>query len=122
MRTDALPIGFLAAAAIAVVAIAAFAAPGPTPRFVDKGASAIAVDAELVLAVDVSYSMDPEEQALQREGYITGLTSREFMQALRAGTHGKVAMTYFEWAGPADQKIIVPCRLIEGPESADAFA
>jgi hypothetical protein len=79
------------------------------------------VDVELVLAVDVSYSMDPEEQALQREGYITGFTSREFMQALRGGMHGKIAVTYFEWAGPYDQRIVVPWRLIEGPESADAF-
>ena len=80
------------------------------------------VDVELVLAVDISYSMDPEEQALQREGYIAGLTSREFMQALRQGMHGKVAVTYFEWAGPFDQKIVVPWRLIDGPETADAFA
>ena len=88
----------------------------------DRSANAIPVDTELVLAVDVSYSMDPEEQALQREGYITGLTSREFMQALRGGMHGKVAVTYFEWAGPYDQKIVVPWRLIDGPEAADAFA
>jgi hypothetical protein len=43
------------------------------------------------------------------------------MQALRSGQHGKVAVTYFEWAGPYDQKIVVPWRLIDGPESADAF-
>ncbi len=47
----------------------------------------------------------------------TGITSREFMHALRGGMHGKVAVTYFEWAGPYDQKIVVPWRLIEGPES-----
>jgi hypothetical protein len=81
----------------------------------------VPVDTELVLAVDVSYSMDPEEQVLQREGYITGLTSREFMHALRGGMHGKVAVTYFEWAGPYDQKIVVPWRMIDGPEAADAF-
>jgi hypothetical protein len=121
MRMDALPIGLGGAAAFAMLGIAAFAAPGPVSRFVDKSAGAIAVDTELVLAVDVSYSMDPEEQALQREGYITGLTSREFMQALRAGMHGKVAVTYFEWAGTFDQKIIVPWRMIDGPEAADAF-
>jgi hypothetical protein len=92
------------------------------PLLADRSANAIPVDTELVLAVDVSYSMDPEEQALQREGYITGLTSREFMQALRNGMHGKVAVTYFEWAGPYDQKIVVPWRLIDGPEAADAFA
>ena len=80
------------------------------------------VDVELVLAVDVSYSMDPDEQQLQREGYINAITSRDFMQALRGGMHAKIAMTYFEWAGPFDQKIIVPWRLIDGPEAADAVA
>jgi hypothetical protein len=79
------------------------------------------VDVELVLAVDVSYSMDPEEQALQREGYIKALSSTEFLRALRQGIHGKIAITYFEWAGVNIQKVIVPWRVIEGPESADAF-
>src|SRR5438874_774503 len=88
----------------------------------DNSANAIAVDTELVLAVDVSYSMDPDEQALQREGYIAGITSREFMLALKSGTHGKVAVTYFEWAGPGDHKIVVPWRLVDGPEAADAVA
>ncbi len=101
-------------------AIAAFAAPHP--RFADRSPSAIPVDVELVLAVDVSYSMDPDEQALQREGYIQALTSREFLSALREGVNGKVAITYVEWAGQFDQKIVVPWRLIEGPESADAVA
>ena len=80
------------------------------------------VDVELVIAVDVSYSMDPDEQALQREGYIVGLTSPEFLNALRQGMHGKIAITYFEWAGSADQQIVVPWRLIHGPASARAFA
>jgi hypothetical protein len=107
----------LAAAGLALAASAA-----PTPRFADKSPSAIAVDVELIIAVDVSYSMDPEEQALQREGYVMALTSREFMRALREGANSKIAITYFEWAGQFDQKIIVPWRLIEGPESADAVA
>lgn len=80
------------------------------------------VDVELVIAVDVSYSMDPDEQALQREGYMQGLTSPEFLDALRQGMHGKIAVTYFEWAGAADQKIVVPWRLIDGPAAARAFA
>ena len=61
------------------------AAPRSAPPLADNSPTAVPVDVELVLAVDVSYSMDPEEQALQREGYITGVTSREFMQALRSG-------------------------------------
>jgi hypothetical protein len=98
------------------------AAPNAVTRFADKSPNAVPVDVELVLAVDISYSMDPEEQALQREGYIAGITSREFMQALREGMHGKVAVSYFEWAGPFDQQVVVPWRLIDGPETADAFA
>jgi hypothetical protein len=84
--------------------------------------SGVPVDTELVIAVDVSNSMDPEEQELQREGYITAITSREFMSALKGGIHGKVAVTYFEWAGLYDQQILMPWRLIDGPESADAVA
>lgn len=80
------------------------------------------VDVELVLAVDVSYSMDPEEQALQREGYVAALTSAEFLNALRGLGQGRVAVTYFEWAGVTDQKIVMPWRLIDGPEAADAVA
>ena len=115
------------AAAGAALALAAagwtggIAAPSSALRSADKDPNATVVDVELVIAVDVSYSMDPDEQALQREGYMTGVTSRDFMQALRSGMNGKVAVTYFEWAGPYDQKIIVPWRLIDGPEAADAF-
>jgi hypothetical protein len=92
------------------------------PRLVDNSPNAMPVDVELVLGVDVSYSMDPDEQALQREGYQLALTSKEFMTALREGMNGKIAITYFEWAGTYDQRIVVPWRLIEGPESADAVA
>jgi hypothetical protein len=75
-----------------------------------------------VLAVDVSYSMDPDEQALQREGYVQALMLREFMQALMLGANGRVAITYFERANVGDQKILLPWRLIDGPETADAVA
>lgn len=80
------------------------------------------VDVELVLGVDVSYSMDPEEQALQREGYINALTSSEFLNALRQGVYGRIAITYFEWAASTDQKIVLPWRVIDGPDTARAVA
>ena len=101
-------------------AIAALAAPHA--RFADTSANAVPVDVELVLAVDVSYSMDPDEQALQREGYAQALTSRDFLTALREGGHGKIAITYVEWAGANDQRVIMPWRLIDSPEAADAVA
>jgi len=106
-----------------LIAAASFALAAPSlPRFADRSPSAIPVDVELVIAVDVSYSMDPEEQALQREGYTIALTSKEFLRALREGANGKIAVTYFEWAGQSDQKIVMPWRLIDGPEAADAVA
>jgi Protein of unknown function (DUF1194) len=115
--------GGCAAAAIAIAAysVAVWAAP-IVPRFADKSPSAVPVDVELVLAVDVSYSMDPDEQELQREGYARAFTSKEFMQALREGANGKIAVTYMEWAGQFDQRVVMPWRLIEGPESADSVA
>ncbi len=87
-----------------------------------EGLAGTDVDVELVLAVDVSYSMDPDEQALQREGYVFALTSRDFLDALKAGTHGKIAVTYVEWAGSNDQKIVMPWRLVDGPATAEAVA
>jgi hypothetical protein len=120
--------GRIAVVAMIVAAAAAlagfgFAAPsGPQMSAQGSGSAAIPVDVEVVLAVDVSYSMDPEEQALQREGYMAALTSREFLQALKQGMHGRIALTYFEWAGMHHQQIIVPWRLIDGPETADGFA
>jgi hypothetical protein len=113
----------LAAGALALGALSGgLAAPRSAPRLADNRPSALQVDAELVLAVDVSFSMDPEEQALQREGYVNAITSREFFSALSGGTHAKVAVTYFEWAGPGDQRIILPWRLIDSPWAAEAVA
>ncbi len=109
----------LALALVAVTARPLEAAP--TTR---GGASqrASTVDVELVLAVDISYSMDADELALQREGYARALTSTEFLNALREGIHGKVAVTYFEWAGAGEQRVVVPWRVVEGPESAGSVA
>jgi hypothetical protein len=89
-------------------------------RSADKAAAQ--VDVELVLAVDVSYSMDMDELAVQREGYAQAIVSKEFLQALKALPNGKIAVTYFEWAASNDQKIIIPWRVIDGPETADAVA
>jgi hypothetical protein len=90
-------------------------------RLAQAPRAAADVDLELILAVDVSYSMDPDEQALQREGYMLGLTSSEFLSALKQGARGRIAITYFEWAGIADQKVVVPWRLVDGEASARAF-
>ncbi|MET3967784.1 MULTISPECIES: DUF1194 domain-containing protein [Bradyrhizobium] len=86
------------------------------------GSEQPSVDVELVLAVDVSYSMDPGELLLQREGYAEAIVSNEFLQALKAGPNRRLALVYVEWSGPNDQKIIVPWRLIDSRESAAVVA
>jgi hypothetical protein len=110
----------LVAGAIAGGDVAGIAAPNP--RFQRADSREATVDVELVLAVDVSYSMDMDELAVQREGYAQAIVSKDFLQALKTGPHGKVAVTYFEWAASTDQKIIIPWRVIDGPETADAVA
>jgi hypothetical protein len=111
----------LVAGAMAGGDVAGIAAPNPANSLADKDAAS-SVDLELVLAVDVSYSMDMDELAIQREGYAQAIISKEFLQALKTGPTGKIAVTYFEWAASSDQKIIIPWRVIDGPETADAVA
>jgi len=89
--------------------VAGIAAPNPGYRSADKE-TVPSVDVELVLAVDVSYSMDMDELAIQREGYAQAIVSKEFLQALKTGPNGKISVTYFEWAASSDQKIIIPGR------------
>ena len=115
----------LVAGAIAGGDVAGIAAPNPgnqqTSRSADKESSP-SVDVELAIAVDVSYSMDMDELAVQREGYAQAIVSKEFLQALKSLPIGKISVTYFEWAASSDQKIIIPWRVIDGPETADAVA
>src|SRR3954462_10324533 len=106
--------------ALALVACAALAAPRlDVPG---KTADSLEVDVELVMAVDISYSVDMDELALQREGYAHAIASQEFLNALKQGSHGKIAVTLVEWAGVADQRVVVPWRLIDGAETAQAVS
>ncbi len=121
----------LLAGAMAGGDAASVAAPAPTQATVQrvekraddaKPDAKATVDVELILAVDVSYSMDMDELAIQREGYAQAIVSKEFLQALKSGPNGKISITYFEWAASSDQKVIIPWRLIDGPETADAVS
>jgi hypothetical protein len=102
--------------------VAGIAAPSPKSGFTDTRHNMPAVNVELVIAVDVSYSMDMDELAIQREGYAQAIVSTDFLQTLKAGQGSKVAVTYFEWSMSGDDRIIIPWRVIDGPESADAVA
>jgi uncharacterized protein DUF1194 len=108
--------------ALALAACAALAAPRYSDFPANKAANSVEVDVELVMAVDISYSMDMDELALQREGYAQAIASQEFLTALKQGTHGKIAVTLVEWAGVNDQRVVVPWRLIDGAAAAQAVS
>jgi len=82
------------------------------------------VDLALVLAVDVSTSMDPDEQDLQRRGYVEAFRSPLVHRAIHAGMVGRIAVTYVEWAGahPRFQNVVVPWTVLETPEDSLSLA
>jgi hypothetical protein len=89
---------------------------------VARPATAELVDLELVLAVDISGSIDDQESRLQRAGYVQALTDHQVVRAIKAGKLGRIAVTYVEWAGTHYQATVVDWAVIDGPETAAAFA
>ncbi|EJT04802.1 DUF1194 domain-containing protein [Rhizobium sp. CCGE 510] len=80
------------------------------------------VDVTLVLAVDTSRSMDFEEIGIQREGYVEALKHKEFIDAVKGGLTGRIAISYFEWAGYVVQGSVIDWQMIETEADAIAFA
>ncbi len=80
------------------------------------------VDLELVLAVDISGSIDLEEAALQRRGYVHALRHPDVIEVIRRGRLGRIAVTYVEWAGDRHQSTLVGWTEIADASSAAAFA
>ncbi len=99
------------------------AAAGLLSLFAVPGAQAVEpVDIELVLAVDVSLSMSPDELEIQRRGYAAALTHERVLQAIAEGANGKIAVTYFEWAGVTSHHVIVPWTTIGSRADAERVA
>lgn len=106
----------------ALILVVFLSLAGPQAAQAQSRSAASEVDVQIVLAVDISYSMDPEEQRLQREGYVKAITSPEVLDAIRKGLVGKIAVSYLEWAGHHERQVVIDWRIIDGPESAQAFA
>jgi len=85
-------------------------------------AAPVEVDLKLVLAVDVSFSMDTGEQTVQRQGYVEALRHPEVVDAITSGLLGRIAVTYVEWGGNASQVVRVPWTVIDGKASAARLA
>jgi hypothetical protein len=86
------------------------------------GARAETVDLLLVLAADVSRSIDEDEFNLQRKGYAAAITDPEVLRAIVGGRHHAIAVTFIEWSGAVDQKIVVDWTVVRDGEAADGVA
>jgi hypothetical protein len=82
----------------------------------------VPVDLELVLAVDVSGSIDAEEARQQREGYGAAVADPAVIEAIRANFHQRIALAYVEWADADYQRLLIDWTVIEDAGSADEFA
>ncbi|MCK9908412.1 DUF1194 domain-containing protein [Microbacteriaceae bacterium K1510] len=99
--------------AFAFVAILATALP--SARAAEK------VDLLLVLAADVSRSVDARKFQLQREGYAAAISDRRVLEAIKAGRNGRIALTFIEWSGFGNQKVVIDWTIIDGPKAGQAF-
>ena len=79
------------------------------------------VDLQLVLAVDVSRSIDEVEAELQRRGYIEALTNDRVIDAVLSGENGRIAVCYTEWAGTHYQVVVIDWTVIDSPSAARRF-
>jgi hypothetical protein len=80
------------------------------------------VDVLLVLAVDVSRSIDEDEARLQREGYRNGISDPRVVEVIRRGMIGAVGLAYVEWAGFEYQRLVLPWTRIANQNDADAWS
>jgi Protein of unknown function (DUF1194) len=80
------------------------------------------VDLKLILAVDVSDSMSREELQLQREGYVSTFRDPRVARAIASGELGRIAVLYFEWAGPDHHHVVRPWTVLTTPRDTAAFA
>jgi hypothetical protein len=103
----------VAAAIVTGFAVSAEAAPKPADGYVDL---------QLVLAVDVSSSMDLAEQRLQRDGYVQAFRDATVIKAITTGAYGRIAVTYLEWSSAYFQQVVIPWRVIGDAEDSHAFA
>ncbi len=103
----------------ALVATLAATMAGGRPR---PAGAAIEVDLQLVLAVDVSRSIDEVEAELQRRGYIEALTHDKVMDAVLSGEHRRIALNYLEWAGTHYQTVVIDWTLIDSRQALRRLA
>jgi hypothetical protein len=79
------------------------------------------VDLLLVLAADVSRSVDSQKFQLQREGYAAALSDPRVIDAIQSGRRGRIGVLFLEWSGFGNQKVVIDWTVVDGPKAAHAF-
>jgi hypothetical protein len=79
------------------------------------------VDLLLVLAADVSRSVDAQKFQLQRTGYAAAIADHRVLDAILAGRNRRIGIMFMEWSGFGNQQVVVDWTLIDGPKAAQAF-
>jgi len=95
--------------AVAVVVIA------PLARAAEQ------VDLLLILASDVSRSVDQVKFQLQREGYAAAIADKRVLEAITSGHNRRIAITFVEWSGVSSQRVVIDWTLIDSPDAARKF-
>jgi len=80
------------------------------------------VDLLLVLAADVSRSIDSEKFQLQREGYASAVSDPRVLEAIKSGRTGRIGLSFVEWSGLTSQRVVIDWTAIGDAESAKSFA
>ena len=80
------------------------------------------VDMSLVMAIDISGSIDPDEARLQRQGYVEAFTDPVIIKAILGGNHGRIAVAYFEWSDAWVQKLLIDWTLLDSEAAIRDFA
>jgi hypothetical protein len=99
---------------LAVVGLIAIASWTPT-------CAAERVDLLLLLAADISHSVDEVKFQLQRSGYAAAFSDSRVIEAIRSGPNGRIAVELVEWSGPLSQKIVIDWMVISDDKTAHLF-
>jgi hypothetical protein len=117
---------YIRAIAILVATLTCLAAAAETPalqRYASNDTTHPGrVDTALVLAVDVSSSIEASERRFQREAYAEALRDPRVAQMALGGRTGRVAVAYMEWSGRRYQRVHLPMRVMSTPAELAAFA
>ncbi|MBV8744362.1 MAG: DUF1194 domain-containing protein [Xanthobacteraceae bacterium] len=90
--------------------------------FVGPAVAAEQVDLLLVLASDVSRSVDAAKFKLQRDGYVAAISNPRVIEAIKSGPHGRIAICFIEWSGVGAQKVVIDWTVVDGVKAAQDFA